>query len=222
MRAFSAIFNNLMQTTAIFAPAFAYSIACFVWLKDSKIVSQDIGTVTRSLSVNIPISSMNFTLFFIFIIGALIYMASVVTWHRFIIMDGKASVSPLIFTAPYFGNYVLSALKIILLSSVFSVILMFFIIPMTMTLSQTPGVIWTLFYFIMSSLWNALYLAMCLILPAAAVGRYVSILETFELTDFWPIFGAAIIINITALIAATSIEWLPFRTVLNALFSAFY
>ena len=110
MRAFSAVFNNLMQATAIFAPATAYSIACFVWLKDSKIVSQDIGTVTRSLSVNIPISSMNFTLFFIFIIGALIYMASVVTWHRFIIMDAKASVSPLILIAPHFGNYILSAL----------------------------------------------------------------------------------------------------------------
>ena len=222
MRAFSAIFDNLTQATAIFAPAFASSIVSFVWLKDSEIVSQDFGTVTRGLSVQIPISSMNFTLFFIFTIGALIYMASAVTWHRFIIMDGKASVSPLIFIAPHFGNYILSALKIILLSGVFYFTLMFFIIPVTMTLSQAPGVVWTLFYFIMSSLWNALYLVMCLILPAAAVGRYVSILGTFELTDFWPVFSAAIIINITALIAATSIEWLPFRTVLNALFSAFY
>lgn len=179
MRAFSAVFNNLMQATAIFAPAFAYSIACFVCLKDSKTVSQVIGTVTRRLSVNIPISSMNFTLFFIFIIGALIYTACVVTWHRFIIMDAKASVSPLILIAPHFGNYILSALKIILLFGVFSFTLMFFIIPITVTLSQTPGVIWTLFYFTMSSLWNAVYLIMCLILPAAAVGRYVRVLETF-------------------------------------------
>lgn len=91
-----------------------------------------------------------------------------------------------------------------------------------MNLSQIPLVIWTLFSFIMSSLWNAVYLVMCLILAAAAVGRYVSILETFELTDFWPVFGAATIINITALIAAISIEWLPFSIVFNALFSAIY
>lgn len=222
MRAFSAVFNNLMQATAIFAPAFAYSIACFVWLKDSKIVSQDIGTVTRSLSVNIPISSMNFTLFFIFIIGALIYMASVVTWHRFIIMDAKASVSPLILIAPHFGNYVLSALKIILLFGVFSFTLMFFIIPVTVTLFQTPRVIWTLFYFIMSSLWNAVYLIMCLILPAAAVGRYVRVLETFELTDFRTVLGASIIINIAAYFAETVIDWLPFNLLLSALFNAFF
>ena len=68
MRAFSAVCNKLMQATAIFAPAFVYSIVCVVWLKDSEIVSQDIGTVTRGLSVNIPFSAMNFTLFFVFLL----------------------------------------------------------------------------------------------------------------------------------------------------------
>lgn len=165
---------------------------------------------------------MNFTLFFIFIIGALIYMASVVTWHRFIIMDGKPAVSPSIFLEPYFGNYILSALKLIFLSFVYLIIFMFLISPLIMIFLQWPIIALSLFNFAMTILLNAVYLIMCLILPAAAVGQYLRVLETFELTDFGTVLGVSIIINIAAYFAETVIDWLPFNMLLSALFNAFF
>lgn len=211
-----------MQATAIFAPAFAYSIACFVWLKDSKTVSQELGIVMQGLYVNIPLSSMNLPLVSMFIIGALIYVASVVTWHRFIIMDEKPAVSPSIFLEPYFGNYILSALKLIFLSFVLLIIFMFFISLLIVTSLQGPLIALSLFNFAMNILLNAVYLIMCLILPAAAVGQYLRVLETFELTDFGTVLSVSIIINIAAYFAETVIDRLQFNMLLSALFNAFF
>lgn len=222
LRSFFAVWNNLLRAIVIFGPTLAFFIVCILWLNSSKTFSQDLGIVTQGLYVNIPLSSMNLPLVSMFIIGALIYAASVVTWHRFIIMDGKPVVSPSIFLEPYFGNYIVSALKLIFLSFVLLIIFMFFISLLIMTSLQGPLIALSLFNFAMTILLNAVYLIMCLILPGAAVGQYLRVLETFELTDFGTVLGVSIIINIAEYFAETFIQWFPFNTVLIALFTAFF
>ncbi|MCT4555066.1 MAG: hypothetical protein N4A53_10295 [Pelagimonas sp.] len=154
-------------------------------------------------------TGINFVLFFfVFIVLGFLMVVVVVWWHRFVLLedesDGHISSLPQRAILAYIGRLIL----LVIIAMLVSLPLLF----LSQRALQIAGVfavvflLWPLVYILLASV----FLRMSFILPAAAVGKPISIAEAMEDTrgSFWVFLSATVCAAVVQFVADHAVNWL--------------
>ncbi|KIN64575.1 putative membrane protein [Sulfitobacter noctilucicola] len=168
-----------------------------------------------------PPSSSLLVFFGLGIVGLLGYALMAILWHRHVLLNGAEKTEALRPDAGVFFGYIWRAIVVGILQMIamIPVTIALGLVGMTISSNGNPSGLAGLIFAILGSVafvWLALRLSV--VLPSAAVGRGMRVMESWALTrqSGWPLLGLALLLTgLNVLITAVTGPILPSEDVLS-------